>query len=79
MDWKAKLSAKFEDELEDLYKFNAPDGWQTIIESLLEYVHWHNEVHQTAVKIYSIEKRGGGLHFVVHHYCHYLPSFQTLC
>ena len=26
-----------------------------------------NTVHNTRVKIYSIEKRHGGLHFVVHH------------
>ena len=68
MDWKDVLVERFEDELEDLYKFDPPDGWKTLVESLLEYVHWHNKVHQTAVKIYSIEKRGGGLHFIVHHY-----------
>ena len=68
MAWKQDLVERFEDELEDLYKFDPPDGWRNLIESLLEYIHWHNKVHNTIVKIYSIEKRHGGLHFVVHHF-----------
>ena len=68
MDWKQTLIDKFEDELEDLYQFDPPKGWKNLVESLLEYIHWHNKVHNTMVKIYSIEKRHGGLHFVVHHY-----------
>ena len=68
MDWKQPLLEKQDDELEDIYQFNPPDGWQNLVESLLEYIHWHNQVHGTSVKIYSIEKRHGGLHFAVHHY-----------
>lgn len=68
MDWKDKLIDTFEDELEDLYKFDPPDGWEILVSSLLEYIHWHNKVYNTIVKIYSIEKRHGGLHCVVHSY-----------
>ena len=73
MNWSKNLIARFEDELEDVYKIDPPVGWQTLVESLLEYIQWQNNVHETAVRIYSIEKRGGGLHFVVHHY----PSAST--
>jgi len=68
MDWKQPLIDKYEDELEDLYRFDPPDGWRNLVSSLLEYIHWHNQVHGTMVKIYSIEKRHGGLRFVVHHH-----------
>lgn len=68
MDWKQLLIDKYEDELEDLYRFDPPDGWRNLVSSLLEYIHWHNQVHGTMVKIYSIEKRHGGLRFVVHHH-----------
>jgi len=70
MDWKESLIALYDEELEDLYNFDPPVGWKVLVESLLEYIHWHNKVHDTQVKIYSIEKRNGGLHFVVHHYPH---------
>ena len=68
MDWKQTLIDKYEDELEDLYQFNPPIGWKNLVESLLEYIHWHNQVHGSLIRIYSIEKRHGGLHFVVHHH-----------
>lgn len=68
MTWADTLLVKFEDELEDAYKIDPPIGWRTLVESLLEYVKWQNQLHDTSVKIYSIEKRGGGLHFQVHHY-----------
>ena len=68
MDWANKLIEKYDNELEDVYKIEPPVGWRTLVESLLEYIHWQNNVHDTSVRIYSIEKRGGGLHFVVHHY-----------
>ena len=68
MDWADNLIANFEDELEDVYKIDPPIGWRTLVESLLEYIKWQNNVHETSVRIYSIEKRHGGLHFVVHHY-----------
>jgi len=68
MDWQQTLIDKYEDELEDLYKFNPPKGWKSLVESLLEYIHWHNKVHDSSIQVYSIEKRHGGLHFVVHHY-----------
>jgi hypothetical protein len=68
MGWKDKLLSTYEEELEDLYKFDPPDGWKILVSSLLQYISWHNKVHDTQVKIYSIEKRNGGLHFVVHHY-----------
>lgn len=68
MDWKQTLIEKYDEELEDLYRFDPPQGWKSLVESLLEYVHWHNQVHGSKIQIYSIEKRHGGLHFVVHHY-----------
>lgn len=68
MDWKELLVEKYEYELEDLYQFDPPDGWKYLVESLLEYIHWHNQVHGSKVQIYSIEKKHGGIHFVVHHY-----------
>lgn len=68
MDWADELITRFEDELEDVYKIEPPIGWHTLVESLLEYIKWQNNVHSTNVRIYSIEKRGGGLRFQVHHY-----------
>ena len=68
MSWAENLMSRFEDELEDVYKLDPPRGWHILVESLLEYINWQNTVHKTRVKIYSIEKRHGGLHFVVHHY-----------
>jgi len=68
MEWTDSLISRFEDELEDVYNIDPPHGWRSLVESLLEYIHWQNTVHDTQVKIYSIEKRHGGLHFVVHHY-----------
>ena len=68
MDWKIELLNRYEDEFEDVYKFDPPDGWRSIVESLTEYINWHNKVHDTLVKIYSVEKKHGGLRFNVHHY-----------
>ena len=68
MEWADYLINRFDEELEDVYKIEPPIGWRTLVESLLEYISWQNTVHQTKVRIYSIEKRNGGLHFVVHHY-----------
>jgi len=73
MDWAENLIERFEDELEDVYKIDPPVGWRTLVESLLEYIKWQNSIHKSSVRIYSIEKRHGGLHFVVHHY----PSAST--
>ncbi len=68
MNWEDRLIERFDDELEDAYKIDPPIGWRTLVESLLEYIHWQNKVHDTQVKIYSIEKRNGGLYTAVHHY-----------
>jgi len=68
MDWKNLLIEKYDDELEDLYQFDPPEGWRVLVESLLEYIHWHNQVHGTKLQVYSIAKRHGGLHCVVHQY-----------
>jgi len=68
MDWKNQLIKKYEDELEDLYEFTPPIGWRNLVESLLEYINWHNNVHGTKIQIYAVEKRHGGLRLVVHHY-----------
>jgi len=68
MSWKQLLIEKYEEEFEDLYKFDPPKGWQTLVESLLEYIHWHNTVHGSKIQIYAVEKRHGGLRLVVHHY-----------
>ena len=68
MSWKNQLIEKYEDEFEDVYKFDPPDGWRSLVESLIEYIHWHNNVHHTKIQIYSVEKRHGGLRLVVHHH-----------
>tara|TARA_Y100000593_G_C4278312_1_gene321377 strand:+ start:593 stop:976 length:384 start_codon:yes stop_codon:yes gene_type:complete len=67
VDWASTLISQFEDELEDVYEINPPIGWRPLVESLLEYIKWQNKIHKTRVKIYSIEKRHGGLRIVVHH------------
>ena len=68
MDWKQKLIERYDNEFEDLYNFSPPNGWRNLVESLMDYIQWHNKVHDTNVKVYSVEKRHGGLHFVVHHH-----------
>ena len=68
MDWKQKLIEKYEDEFEDVYCFDPPNGWEPLVESLIEYIYWHNNVHGTKIQVYSVEKRHGGLRVVVHHY-----------
>jgi len=56
---------KFIDELEECYELTLPAGWETLVTTLLEYIAWHNKVHKTNVKVHSIAKRRGGLHFVI--------------
>jgi hypothetical protein len=68
MDWKDELLNQYEDEFEDVYQFDPPDGWRSIVESLTEYIRWHNKVHDMLVKIYAAEKRHGGLRFTIHHW-----------
>jgi len=68
MDWKQKLIKRYDNEFEDLYNFSPPNGWENLVESLMDYIQWHNKVHDTNVRVYSVEKRHGGLHFVVHHH-----------
>lgn len=68
MDWKQKLIERYDNEFEDLYNFSPPNGWENLVESLMDYIQWHNKVHDTNVRVYSVEKRHGGLHFVVHHH-----------
>ena len=65
MDWKEKLLTKYVDEFEDCYLFNPPTGWRGLVESLVEYIHWHNMVHGSSTKIYSLEKKHGGLRLVL--------------
>ncbi len=68
MDWRQKLIERYDNEFEDLYNFNPPNGWENLVESLMDYIHWHNKVHDTNVRVYSVDKKHGGLHFVVHHH-----------
>lgn len=68
MDWRQKLIERYDNEFEDLYNFTPPIGWENLVESLMDYIQWHNKVHDTNVRVYSVEKRHGGLHFVVHHH-----------
>ena len=65
MDWMAKLFDRFADELEDCYELEFPTGWEIIVTTLLEYISWHNKVHRTNVKVHSVTKKRGGLHFVI--------------
>ena len=67
MEQISDLLDKFTDELEECYELEFPIGWKTIVTTLLEYISWHNIVHRTSVKIHSIAKRRGGLHFVIMH------------
>tara|TARA_B100000676_G_C17690435_1_gene636063 strand:+ start:164 stop:544 length:381 start_codon:yes stop_codon:yes gene_type:complete len=67
MDQFSELFDKFGNELEDCYEIKYPIGWNTLVSTLLEYVAWHNTVHNTNVKIHSISKKRGGLHFVIIH------------
>lgn len=62
-----KLFDKFTDELEDCYAFEFPIGWETLVITLLDYISWHNQVHKSNVKIHSVTKKRGGLHFVIMH------------
>lgn len=68
MDWKQSIIDKYDDEFEDIYCFDPPEGWRTVVESLIEYIYWHNSVHGTKIQVYSVEKRHGGLRIVVHHH-----------
>lgn len=61
------LSTKYEDEFEDCYKFSIPQGWHNLVITLVDYIVWHNKVHNTHVKIHSVTKKRGGLHFVITH------------
>jgi len=65
MDWEKKLLEKYADEFEDCYLFSPPVGWKVLVESLVEYIHWHNLVHRSSTKIYSLEKKHGGLRIVL--------------
>ena len=62
-----ELSDKYKDEFEDCYKFKFPEGWNSLVNTLVEYIAWHNKVHHSNVKIHSVGKKRGGLHFVISH------------
>lgn len=65
VDWRIELlrAKKYESILEDTYHFDPPLGWESILRSLLEYIHWHNKVHRTDIKLWSCTKHNGGLRF----------------
>ena len=67
MNYFDMLSKKYEDEFEDCYKFSFPPGWNNLVIALIDYIVWHNKVHSTNVKIHSVTKKRGGLHFVITH------------
>ena len=67
MDHYAALSSKYKDEFEDCYEFKIPTGWNNLVTTLVDYIAWHNKIHGTNVKIHSVGKKRGGLHFVIAH------------
>ena len=66
MHWIDSLATKYLDIFEDCFQFDPPDGWRTLVESLVEYINWHNTVHDTDIQVYDISKAHGGLKFVIH-------------
>ena len=65
MTWINSMVEKYEDIFDECFECNPPAGWQILVESLIEYIHWHNTVHDTDVKIHAITKAHGGLKFVI--------------
>jgi len=65
MDWRIKLlkEEKYSDIFVDTYQFEPPLGWKDIVENLVHYIHWHNKVHNTEIKIWRCVKESGGLRF----------------
>lgn len=65
MPWTEALLVKYEDIFDECVQCSPPDGWRILVESLIEYIHWHNTVHDTDVKVVSISEAHGGLKFVI--------------
>ena len=38
-----------------------------MVESLIEYINWHNNVHRTDIKLYQVTEAFGGLKFCIQH------------
>lgn len=65
MDWRNKLlkTSKYSDIFEDTFQFDPPIGWRSIVDNLLQYVHWHNQVHGSQITLWRCTKEHGGLKF----------------
>ena len=67
MHWIESIQHKYPDIFEECYQFSPPDGWRTLVESLIEYVNWHNTVHKTTIRLYQVVEAFGGLKFCIQH------------
>jgi hypothetical protein len=65
MDWRNKLlrTPKYSEIFEDTFQFDPPIGWKTIVDNLLQYIHWHNQVHRSEIRLWKCSKENGGLRF----------------
>lgn len=61
LNWKDALLKKYDFIFEDCYELNPPDGWEVIVQTLVEYIHWHNHLHGSKIQIWNITERNGGL------------------
>tara|TARA_B100001250_G_C19777178_1_gene780125 strand:+ start:1239 stop:1646 length:408 start_codon:yes stop_codon:yes gene_type:complete len=66
MLWIDNMMFKFGEIFEDCFQCDPPTGWKTLVESLVEYINWHNSVHRSDVKVHLITEAHGGLKFVIH-------------
>ena len=67
MHWIEAIQVKYSDIFEDCYQFSPPDGWRTLVESLIEYINWHNTVHKSDIRLYQVTEAHGGLKFCIQH------------
>ena len=44
MDWKQHLVEKYEEELEDLYRFDPPEGWKSLVQDRDWETKWAYEI-----------------------------------
>lgn len=65
MSWQKDLITKYDFIFEDCYQIDPPDGWRIIVEQLVNYIHWHNTLHNSAIQVWKITELNGGLKFEV--------------
>jgi len=63
--WQNQLIAEYDYIFEDCYQIDPPSGWQTIVEQVCAYIHWHNKLHDSQIQIWKITEINGGLKFEV--------------